>query len=195
MSTVGQPTAAEHRGTRTALQPGSVTSASGPALLPYDLVKEFLVALLAVAVLVVVLAVRVLRRRTITRSLAVRGQRAPVDFAQTAITRARRHERHCRPTGRPSNNASPNSTRSIGPFSRRAGPGCTTRSTRPRTSSSARFAPCPIAPALDTAVNAYTSATGNRQARWTAAYEKGVPRPPSPRRPRGAVRPLGPVGR
>ena len=140
---------------------------------PYDLVKEFLVALLAVAVLIVVLTV--LFSSPDDHPVTVRSwsNAQPVDFAQTAITELDGTSGTAT-YGPPYNNASPNSTQSIGPFSPQSWAGVHHPVNTAQDFVIGPLRTLPDRPGLDTAINAYTSATGTQQARWTAAYEKGV---------------------
>ena len=119
----------------------------------------------------------------------------PVDFAQTAITEL--DGTSATATYGPPYNATPGPPSRSAPFSpeqlvRRA----PSRSTPPRTTSSARSGRSPTSPGVHAAVADYTSASAAQQASWTAAYEKAVANATSARRraPDVPAGDYGPVG-
>jgi hypothetical protein len=139
---------------------------------PYDLVKEFLLALVVVAVLVTGLAVVFSSPDEKPVTIKSWSTANPVDFAQTAITEL--DGTSATATYGPPYNSTPGSSQSIGPFSPEKWLGVH----HPIDTASADvIAPLETIPGqsqLDAAIATYTSAPSAQQATWTAAYEKAV---------------------
>ena len=139
--------------------------------LPYDLVKEFLVALAVVCVLVAGLAV--IFSSPDEKPVTVKSWSAsdPVGFAQTAITELDGTSAVAT-YGPPYNNGG--TAQSIGPFS----PGQWLGVHHPiDTANDFVIAPLktlPDRPALAAALATYTAASTTQQTRWTTAYENAV---------------------
>jgi hypothetical protein len=140
--------------------------------LPYDLVKEFLIALVVVAVLVVGLAVVFSSPDEKPVTVKSWSNTNPVDFAQTAITELDGTS----PTATygPPYNSTPDASQSIGPFSPERWLGV-----HHPINTAGDFVISPLKtltdqPNLDASIATYTSASSAQQASWTAAYEKAV---------------------
>jgi hypothetical protein len=160
---------------------------------PYDLVKEFLVALVVVAVLVAGLAV--VFSSPDEKPVTVRSWSTanPVDFAQTAITEI--DGTSSLATYGPPYNSTPDASQSIGPFSPEKWLGVHHPIDTATAYVIAPLKTIPARPELDAAIATYTSAASAQQATWSAAYEKAVANATSPKGvlnvPSG---PYGPVG-
>lgn len=143
------------------------------AYVPYDLVKEFLIALLVVAVLVVLLAVFFSSPDKKPVTVRSWSTAKPVDFAQTAITELDGTSATAT-YGPPYNNANPGSTQSIGPFAPQRWFGVHAKVNTAQDFVLGPLRTLPNRPALDALINEYTRAPRELQERWTSAYEKGV---------------------
>jgi hypothetical protein len=139
---------------------------------PYDLVKEALVALLAVGVLIVLLAVVFSSPDEQPVTLKSWSTNNPVDFAQTAITELDATSGVA--TYGPPYNATTGSSQSIGFFSPEKWFGVHQPVDTAQDFVIDPLKTLPNQPALIAALGRYTSAPPSQQARWTAAYEKGV---------------------
>ncbi len=139
--------------------------------LPYDLVKEFIIAFVVVAIVVVGLAVIFSSPDDKPVTVKSWSTGSPVDFAQTAITELDGTSGTA--TYGPPYNGTTGATQSIGASHRRSGSACTIPSTRPTTTSSTPCGPCPTArrPGGRDPVHL---GVASQQAAWTAAYEKAV---------------------
>jgi hypothetical protein len=140
---------------------------------PYDLVKEFLAALLVVAVLIALLAVVFSSpddHPAIVRSWATAD---PVDFAQTAITELDGTSASAT-YGPPYNTSDPGATQSIGPFSPERWFGVRHPINTADDYVIAPLQTLPGRPALDAAITRYASASQVQRADWTTSYEKAV---------------------
>ncbi len=138
---------------------------------PYDLVKEFLTALLVVVVLVVGLAVLFGSPDDKPVTIASWARTDPVDFAQTAITELDGTS----PTatyGPPYNTNG--TSQSIGAFSPEQWLGVHHPVDTAEDDVLGPLATLPNSPEVSAAVSEYRSATAAQQASWTAAYEKAV---------------------
>jgi hypothetical protein len=140
--------------------------------LPYDLVKEFLVALAVIALLVVVLAV--VFSSPDDKPVTVRSWSTaqPVDFAQTAITEL--DGTSALATYGPPYNGTAGASQSIGPFSPEKWLGVHHPIDTANDFVIAPLKTLPNQPSLDAVISTYTSAPPAQQAKWTAAYEKAV---------------------
>jgi hypothetical protein len=140
--------------------------------LPYDLVKEFLVALMVVVILVV--GFSVIFSSPDERPVTVKSWSTsdPVDFAQTAITELDGTS----PTATygPPYNGTPGASQSIGPFSPEQWLGVHHPIDTANDYVLAPLRSLPGQPGLDAAITAYTSSSSAQQASWDAAYEKAV---------------------
>jgi hypothetical protein len=139
---------------------------------PYDLVKEFLIALVVVVVLVVGLAVVLSspdEKPVTVRSWSTAN---PIDFAQTAITELDGTSGTAT-YGPPYNNTA-GSSQSIGPFSPEKWLGVHHPIDTANDYVIAPLRTLPNRPGLQAAVTEYNSASPTQQAAWTAAYEKVV---------------------
>ncbi len=96
----------------------------------------------------------------------------PVDFAQTAITEL--DGTSATATYGPPYNATSGSSQSIGPISPESWFGATHPIDTATDYVIAPLRTLPDRPDLDAAINRYTSASADQQAKWTAAYEKAV---------------------
>jgi hypothetical protein len=141
--------------------------------LPYDLVKEFLIAL--VVVLLVVVGLTVVFSSPDDQPATVRSWSTaqPIDFAQTAITELDGTSGSAS-YGPPYNQSSPGATQSIGPFSPERWFGVHHPIDTANDYVVAPLLTLPNQPALDAVVSAYTSAPAVQQGNWTTAYEKAV---------------------
>ncbi len=138
---------------------------------PYDLVKEFLIALLVVVLLVVGLSVLFGSADDKPVTVASWARADPVDFAQTAITELDGTS----PTasyGPPYNTNG--TSQSIGPFSPDKWLGVHHPIDTAADDVLGPLATLPNDPAVSAALSEYRSATPAQQASWTAAYEKAV---------------------
>jgi hypothetical protein len=139
---------------------------------PYDIVKEAVVAFVAVAVLVVLLAVVFSSPDEKPVTVQRWAANTPVDFAQTAITELDGTS----PTATygPPYNATTGASQGIGPFSLENFFGVHHPIDTAQDDVIGPLRTLPSQPALDAAINEYTSAPAATQAGWTAAYEKAV---------------------
>jgi len=141
--------------------------------LPYDLVKEFLIALVVVTLLVVLLSVVFSSPDDHPVTVRSWSTAQPVDFAQTAITELDGTSATAS-FGPPYNATDPGSTQSIGPFSPERWFGVHHPIDAANNYVIAPLQTLPDQPALDAAITTYTSAPSSQQANWTTAYEKAV---------------------
>jgi hypothetical protein len=163
---------------------------------PYDIVKEFLIAFLVVLVIVVGLAIVFSSPDEKPVTIKSWSTADPVDFAQTAITELDGTSGVATYGPPYNNNGSP---QSIGPFA----PGNWLGVTHPiDTANDFVLAPLrtlPDRPELDAAISEYTSASSDQQQKWTAAYEKAVGSSDTAfidgalHVPAGAYGPVGPI--
>ncbi len=140
--------------------------------LPYDLVKEFVVALVVVSVLVVGLAVVFSSPDEKPVTVKSWSTSNPVDFAQTAITEL--DSTSPTATYGPPYNDTAGASQSIGPFSPEQWLGVHHPIDTANDFVIAPLKTLPDQPKLDGAVTLYTTASAAQQAKWTAAYEKAV---------------------
>jgi len=140
---------------------------------PYDLVKEFLIALAVVSVLVAGLAA--VFSSPDDKPVTVQSWSAarPVDFAQTAITELDGTSAVAT-YGPPYDNSTPGASQSIGPFSPQRWLGVHHPIDTPADFVIDPLRTLPDRRSLDTAINAYTAAPAAQQASWTTTYEKAV---------------------
>lgn len=162
---------------------------------PYDLVKEFLIALLAIAVLVVLAAVLFSSPDEHPVTVRTWSNAQPVDFAQTAITELDGTSGTAT-YGPPYNNA-PDSSQSIGPFSPQSWFGVHEPVNTAQDFVMGPLRTLPNRPGLERLINLYASAAPQQQAQWTSAYEKGVAKATFShgflRVPRGRYGPVAPM--
>jgi hypothetical protein len=139
--------------------------------LPYDLVKEFLIALVVVSVLVAGLAV--IFSSPDDKPVTVRSWSAadPVGFAQTAITELDGTSALAT-YGPPYNTAG--TSQSIGPISPQKWLGVHHPIDTANDFVIAPLKTLPDRAALDAAIATYTAASSTQQTQWTTAYEKAV---------------------
>ena len=140
--------------------------------LPYDLVKEFIIAFVVVAILVVGLAVVFSSPDETPVTVKSWSTSDPVDFAQTAITELDGTSGTA--TYGPPYNSTPGSSQSIGPFSPESWLGVHHPIDTANDYVIDPLRTLPNSPKLQAAVNEYTSASAAQQAKWTAAYETAV---------------------
>ncbi len=138
---------------------------------PYDILREALIALLAVAVLVVLLAVVFSSPDETALSLKTWASSNPVDFAQTAITELDGSSGVA--TYGPPYNSTPDVTQHIGFFEPASWIGVHIPID---TAQDFVLAPLNALPsrAVHLAANAYEHAPSARQTAWTTAYEHAV---------------------
>ena len=159
---------------------------------PYDLIKEFLIALVVVVVLVVGLAAVFSSPDEKAVTLASWSRSDPVDFAQTAITELDGTSGTA--TYGPPYNSTSGSSQSIGPFSPESWVGVHIPID---TASTDVIGPLQTqrAPATQAALQSYQSASPAQQAQWLTAYEKAVADATAPggtlRVPPGRYGPVG----
>lgn len=139
---------------------------------PYDLVKEFLVALVAVVVLVVALAIVFSSPDKKPVTIKSWSTADPVDFAQTAITELDGTSATAT-YGPPYNNTS-GSSQKIGFFSPEQWMGVHHPIDTAQDFVLGPLETLPGHPAVDRAIDRYEAATPEQQSKWTAAYEKAV---------------------
>ncbi len=139
--------------------------------LPYDLVKEFLIALVVVSVLVAGLAVIFSSPDEKPVTVKSWSTSDAVDFAQTAITELDGTSAIAT-YGPPYNTAG--TAQSIGPFSPNHWLGVHHPIDTANDYVIAPLRTLPDQPQLQAAVTSYTSASPDQQAKWTTAYEKAV---------------------
>ena len=140
--------------------------------LPYDLVKEFLVALVVVSVLVVGLAVIFSSPDETPVTMKSWSTSDPLDFAQTAITEL--DGTSAVATYGPPYNDTAGASQSIGPFSPEQWLGVHHPIDTANDFVIAPLKTLPDQPKLDAAVTTYTTASPAQQAQWATAYEKAV---------------------
>ncbi len=139
---------------------------------PYDLVKEFLIALLVVVVVVVGLAVIFSSPDDTPVTIKSWSTANPVDFAQTAITELDGTSATAT-YGPPYNNTS-GASQSIGPISPESWFGVSHQIDTTNDYVLGPLRTLPDRPSVQAAVDEYNSASPDQQAKWTAAYEKAV---------------------
>jgi hypothetical protein len=142
---------------------------------PYDLVKEFLVALVVVVLLVVVLAVVFSSPDEKPVTVKSWSTSDPIDFAQTAITEL--DGTSAVATYGPPYNTTAGSSQSIGPFSPESWLGVHHPIDTANDFVLAPLRTLPGQPRVDAAIAEYTSASPEQQAKWTVAYEKSIANP------------------
>ncbi len=171
MTTSPKPTRGPGRGRR--FRPDRDVEEWHGKYLPYDLVKEFLIALGVVVILVVGLTVVFSSPDDKPATLRSWSTAQPVDFAQTAITELDGTSATAN-YGPPYNQSNPGATQSIGPFSPESWFGVHHPIDTANDDVVAPLLTLPNQPALDAAITVYISAPASQQANWTAAYEKAV---------------------
>jgi hypothetical protein len=138
---------------------------------PYDIVKEFLIAFAVVLVLVFGLAIVFSSPDEKPVTIKSWSTSNPMDFAQTAITELDGTSATAT-YGPPYNdNGSP---QSIGPFSPANWLGVTHPIDTADDFVIAPLQTLPDRPDLDAAISEYTSASSDQKQKWTSAYEKGI---------------------
>ena len=162
---------------------------------PYDLVKEFLIALLVVMVLVMGLAVVFSspdEKPVTVKSWATSN---PVDFAQTAITEL--DGTSATATYGPPYNNTAGSSQSIGPFSPEQWLGVHHPIDTAQDFVIGPLRTLPGQTTLQSTIDRYVTASPAQQAKWTSAYEKAVANATSTgttlRVPLGRYGPVGPI--
>ncbi len=162
---------------------------------PYDLVKEFLIALIAVVVLVVGLAVLFSSPDEAPVTVKSWATTDPVDFAQTAITEL--DGTSATAAYGPPYNGTTGASQSIGPFSPELWLGVHHPIDTAQDYVIGPLQTLPGRPALQAAVSGYRSASPSQQAKWNAAYEKAVAnasaRGEALQVPSGRYGPVGPM--
>ncbi len=162
---------------------------------PYDLVKEFLIALVAVVVLVVGLAVVLSSPDENPVTVKSWATSDPVDFAQTAITEL--DGTSATATYGPPYNNTAGSSQSIGPFSPEQWLGVHHPIDTAQDFVIGPLRTLPGTTALQSTINRYVTASPAQQATWTSAYEKAVAGASSMgttlRVPPGRYGPVGPI--
>ncbi|MGD0311963.1 MAG: hypothetical protein ABSC90_05840 [Acidimicrobiales bacterium] len=142
---------------------------------PYDLVKEFLVALTVVVLLVVALAVVFSSPDEKPVTVKSWSTSNPMDFAQTAITEL--DGTSATATYGPPYNATAGSSQSIGFFSPEKWFGVHHPIDTANDYVIAPLQTLPDVPSVHAALTDYVSASPAQQATWTAAYEKAIASP------------------
>jgi len=139
---------------------------------PYDLIKEFIIAFVVVSVLVVGLAVIFSSPDDKPVTVQSWSTTNPVDFAQTAITELDGTSGTA--TYGPPYNNTPDVSQSIGPINpdKWAGVHHPINTSLDYVLNPLRS--LPHSPQVEAAITEYQSATPAQQAAWTAAYEKSV---------------------
>jgi hypothetical protein len=162
---------------------------------PYDLVKEAIIALLAVGVLIVGLAIVFSSPDKHPVTLKSWSINNPVDFAQTAATELDGTSGVA--TYGPPYNSTPGSSQSMGFFSPERWFGVHQPVDTAQDFVIGPLRTLPGQPALTSALDQYTSAPSAQRASWTAAYEKSVAKAnfanDALRVPRGAYGPVAPL--
>jgi hypothetical protein len=164
---------------------------------PYDLVKEFLVALTVVVLLVVGLSVVFSSPDEKPVTVKSWSTSNPLDFAQTAITELDGTSGTA--TYGPPYNSTTGSSQSIGFFSPEKWFGVHHPIDTANDYVIAPLKTLPDLPSVHAALTEYTSASPNQQAAWTAAYEKAIASPKaafvdgSLQVPAGGYGPVGPM--
>jgi hypothetical protein len=139
---------------------------------PYDLVKEFIIAFVVVAVLVVGLAVIFGSPDDTPVTVKSWSTSDPVDFAQTAITELDGTSGTA--TYGPPYNSTSGASQSIGPFSPESWFGVHHPINTAGDYVTDPLKTLPNNPRVQAAVDEYTAASSAQQAKWTAAYETAV---------------------
>ncbi len=165
------------------------------AYVPYDLLKEALVALLVVGVLIVGFAVIFSSPDEHPVTLKTWTASDPVDFAQTAITELDGTSGVA--TYGPPYNSTTGSSQSIGPFAPESWFGVHQPVDTAQDFVIGPLKTLPNRPALTAAINRYESAPAAQQAAWNAAYEKAAAKATAThgvlRVPAGRYGPVGPM--
>lgn len=138
---------------------------------PYDIVKEFLIAFAVVLVLVFALAIFLSSPDEKPVTIKSWSTSNPIDFAQTAITELDGTSATAT-YGPPYNHNGP--SQSIGPFSPESWLGVTHPIDTAEDFVIQPLRTLPDRPDLESAIDEYTSASADQQQKWTAAYEKGI---------------------
>jgi hypothetical protein len=161
--------------------------------LPYDLVKEFIIALIVVVILVVGLAVLLSSPDEKPVTIKSWSTSNPVDFAQTAITELDGTSGTAT-YGPPYNNTA-GASQSIGPFSPEKWVGVHIPINTADDYVIDPLETLPNSRVAQAAVSRYKAASATQQATWTAAYEAAVAKATSPggllRVPVGDYGPVG----
>ncbi len=139
---------------------------------PYDLIKEFTVAFIAVVILVTGLSIIFSSPDEAPVTVKSWSLHAPVDFAGTAITELDGTSGTAS-YGPPYNNTQ-GSSQSIGFFSPQKWVGVHIPLNTAQDFVLGPLRTLPNAPLVQAAVNRYSSAAPSQQAAWTSAYETGV---------------------
>ncbi len=139
---------------------------------PYDIVKEFVIAFLAVAVLVVGLAIVFSSPDDHPVTVKSWSTNDPVDFAQTAITEL--DGTSATATYGPPYNNTPGASQSIGFFSPEKWAGVHHPVNTAQDDVLGPLATLPNRPDVQAAIARYNAASPDQQQKWTAAYEKAV---------------------
>jgi hypothetical protein len=163
-------TAAPHR--RRRFNPDRDVEEWHGRYLPYDLVKEFIIALVVVAVLVTGLAVIFSSPDETPVTVKSWSTNNPVDFAQTAITELDGTSGIA--TYGPPYNSTTGSSQSIGPISPERWFGVHHPIDTATDYVINPLKTLPDRPALDAAISRYTNASPSQQTTWTTAFEKAV---------------------
>jgi len=142
------------------------------AYLPYDIVKEGFVALLAVAVLIVLLAVVFSSPDEPAITLKSWSIADPVDFAQTAISEL--DGTSATATYGPPYNTTPDAAQHMGFFEPEQWFGVHQPVDTAQDFVIGPLRTLPNQPATQAALNLYQSAPAAQQSAWTTAYEKAV---------------------
>ncbi len=165
------------------------------AYVPYDILKEAFVALLAVGVLVVLLAVVFSSPDEHAVTLKSWATADPVDFAQTAITQLDGTSPVA--TYGPPYNSTPGAAQHIGFFEPAQWFGVHQPIDTAKDFVIAPLQTLPNDPSVHHALSAYQSASPNEQQAWTAAYEKVVANAKDDNGalvvPKGPYGPVGPI--
>ena len=164
--------------------------------LPYDLIKEVTIALVVVVILVVALAVVFSSPDDKPVTVKSWSTASPADFAQTAITELDGTSGTA--TYGPPYNATAGASQSIFGISPESFFGVHHPIDTANDYVLAPLRTLPDRPAVQAAVNEYTSAPAAQQAAWTAAYEKAVAKAGTGPGgaltvPRGDYGPVGPI--
>ncbi|MGO8871092.1 MAG: hypothetical protein ACLQPH_06765 [Acidimicrobiales bacterium] len=163
--------------------------------LPYDLVKEFIIAFLVVVVLVVGLAVIFSSPDEAPVTVKSWATSDPVDFAQTAITEL--DGTSAIATYGPPYNGTTGASQSIGPFSPESWLGVHHPINTAQDFVIHPLQTLPNRPDVTAALAKYQGASAQQQAAWTVAYEKAVANATATggvlRVPAGDYGPVGPM--
>ena len=142
------------------------------AYVPYDLLKEAVVAFVIVGVLIAALAIIFSSPDETPVTLKSWSTASPVDFAQTAITELDGSSGVA--TYGPPYNHTPGASQSIGSFSPESWVGVHQPIDTAQDFVVAPLRTLPNQPAVTLALNRYESASTSQQASWNSAYEKAV---------------------